>query len=334
MCHSSHLPYVSIVVPTYNEERYIEQCLCSILAQDYQGCWEVIIVDGESTDRTVAIVASLRERRPSAVRLLDNPQRIIPAALNRGIRAARGEVIVRLDGHTFVEPGYLTSAVANLQNTDAGCIGPRMVMQAAPTWMAQAIAEALSTPFGPGTASFRYSDKEQLVDTANYAIYRRWLFDQIGYFDTNLLTNEDYDFNYRVRAAGHTILYVPALRAYYHTRDTFAALWRQYWRYGYWKITMLKKSPRSLRLRQLVSPLFVLTLTLGCLGTAINHDAAVLPVAILLLYVLAALVFATRQVSRSGRWSLVPGIMWACFLMHVAWGSAFLVGLLKTRWAT
>lgn len=331
MRHSTPLPQVSVVVPAYNEERHIEQCLRSILTQDYQGGWEIIVVDGRSTDRTRQIVDKLRNQHLGVMRVLDNPQRIIPAALNRGIRAARGNVIVRLDSRTYVDPDYLSSAVRKLQATGVGCIGPRMVMQAAPTWMSQAIAQALSTPFGPGTASFRYSDKEQLVDTANYAIYHRWLFDQVGYFDTNLLTNEDYDFNHRVRSAGHTILYTPSLRAYYRPRETFVALWRQYWRYGYWKTIMLKKSPQALRPRQIVSPLFVLALLFGCLGALVSHSIALLLATVMLLYTFVALLFATRQVLRTGRWSLIPGIVCACLVMHVAWGSAFWVGLLQTR---
>lgn len=329
MLHSTQLPLLSIIVPTYNEERHIERCLCSILKQDYQGVWEIIVVDGGSADRTPQIVDRLREQHSGVMRVLDNPQRSTSAALNRGIQAARGSVIVRLDSRTYVEPNYLSSAVAKLQNSKAGCVGPRMVMQPAQTWASQAIAQALSTPFGPGTSSFRYSDKEQLVDTANYAIYHRWLFDQVGYFDTNLLTNEDYDLNHRVRAAGHTILYVPSLRAYYCPRETFAALWRQYWRYGYWKTAMLKKSPQALRPRQVISPMFVLALLLGCLGALASHAIALLLAAMVLLYLLAGFLFAARQALPERRWPLIPGIMSACFIMHVAWGSAFWVGLLQ-----
>lgn len=319
-------PFVSVVIPTYNEARHISRCLHSILSQDYGGDWEVIVADGMSDDGTRELIATIGAQCPGKLRLIDNPTRNIPSALNCAIRAARGSVIVRIDGHCYVEADHLSRCVQKLNRTDAVCLGPRMLMQPGESLSAQAIASALTTPFGPGTSSFRYSEREQYTDTANFAIYRRAVFDAIGYFDAGLLANEDYDLHYRLRCAGHTILYAPSLRVYYVPRDRYGDLWRQYYRYGYWKSQMLKKFPRSLRLRHTVAPMFVMVVLLCSVGCPLHSAARYALLGILALYASAAMAFSLLQAARKRKALLAPGIALAFLMLHSAWGIGFWIG--------
>ncbi len=319
---------MSIVIPCYNERSTIRQLLEAIDAQTYpHERLEIVIVDGFSTDGTREIIQSFQqERKNLPIQLIDNPKRIIPEAMNAGIRAARGDVVVRLDAHCTVAKDYLALVAAKLETTDAACLGPRMLMQPADTLVARAIAASLSTPFGPGTSSFRFSDKEGEADTMNFGVYRRWIFEQAGYFDPQLISNEDYDLHYRIRKTGNRILYVPSLEVLYKPRTSYAALWKQYWRYGYWKCQMVRKDWRSLRLRHLVAPVWVLVLVSGlAIGVFLPVVLAFLA-SLMTLYLSLGLVFAIRQVSKTKEWATIPLILLSFMVLHAAWGAAFWVG--------
>ncbi len=322
------LPFMSIVIPCYNEAATIRDLLDTIDQQTYpREKMEVIVVDGFSSDGTRTVIQTFQNQHPDLrLALIDNPKRNIPEAMNAGIHAARGEIIVRLDAHCAILPDYLERIAAKLPATDAACLGPRMVMKPVQTATARAIAAALSTPFGPGTSGFRYSDKEGEADTMNFGVYRRWIFDLAGYFDPQLISNEDYDLHYRIRKTGNKILYVPALQVFYRPRETFAALWKQYWRYGYWKSQMLKKDWRSLRLRHLVAPGWVAAVLLGLAASLLLPALAPLYAAFLLLYLMLAAAFALRQVRKTGEWALIPLIVVAFLVLHSAWGTAFWIG--------
>jgi glycosyltransferase involved in cell wall biosynthesis len=326
------LPYMSIVIPCYNERATIQALLESIYAQTYpRENLEVVVVDGLSTDGTRGIIESFqRERADLHIQVIDNPKQIIPEALNLGIRAAQGNIIVRLDAHCTVAKDYLDLVAAKLETTDAACLGPRMFMKPVNTPIARSIAAALSTPFGPGTSGFRFSDKEGEADTMNFGIYRRWVFEKAGYFDPQLLSNEDYDLHYRIRQTGNRILYVPALAVFYQPRENYAALWKQYWRYGFWKSQMSKKDWRSLRVRHLVAPGWVLALIGGLAGAIVVPALLPLWAGMIILYLLAGSIFAIRQALKTNEWQIVPLIVFTFMILHAAWGAAFWVGWLTS----
>jgi len=321
-------PYISIVIPCYNERSTIRYLLEAINVQTYpREKLEIVVVDGLSTDGTREIIQAFQQERGDLdIQLINNPKRTIPEAMNAGIRAARGAVVVRLDAHCTVAKDYLDLVAAKLETTDAACLGPRMIMKPVDTPIARAIAAALSTPFGPGTSSFRFSDKEGEADTMNFGVYRRWIFEQAGYFDTQLMSNEDYDLHYRIRKTGNRILYVPSLMVFYQPRESYAALWKQYWRYGYWKSQMSKKDWRSLRIRHLVAPGWVLALIVGF--AAGIFIPAILPylAGLISLYLFVGLMFAIRQVIKTKEWHTIPLIMLCFIILHAAWGAAFWVG--------
>ena len=318
---------VTVVVPMRNEELYIAKCLRSIAEQDYpKDGLEVLVVDGLSDDRSREIVEEFRQEHPF-IRLLDNPRRIIPAAMNIGIKEAEGEVIIRVDGHCRLAPDYISQCVRYLEERGAACVGGP-IESIGQTPMARTISLAMSSPFGVGDAYFRYSQKERYVDTLAFGAYRRQVFDQIGLFNEALTRNEDYDLNYRLRQVGGKIFLTPAIKSFYYTRSTLGQLWAQYFWYGFWKVQMLRKHPRSVRVRQLVPPLFVLILLLSGALSAISSLAAWVFALVVASYLSLSLAFSFSIAARKG-WRYLPilPVIFAC--LHLSWGLGFLYSLAR-----
>ena len=202
---------VSIICPIYNEERYIGTCVESILAQDFpKEELEVIFADGMSSDRTREIVADYAARYPW-IRLIDNPERIVPTALNRAIEASHGDIIMRLDAHATYPANYfsrLTEALRELKADNVG--GVCVTLPAAETDRARAIADVLSSRFGMGNSQFRVgADRVMVVDTVPFGCWPREVFDRIGMFDPDLVRNQDDEFNGRLTKSGGLIYLVP-----------------------------------------------------------------------------------------------------------------------------
>ena len=317
---------VSVVVPMRNEEAYIAKCLRSIIEQDYpKDSLEILVVDGLSDDRSREIVEEFRREYPF-IRLLDNPQRIVPTAMNIGIKEAGGEVIIRVDGHCRLAPDYISQCVRYLGETGAACVGG-VIESIGQTHMARAISLAMSSSFGVGDAYFRYAQqKERYVDTLAFGAYRRQVFDQIGLFDEELVRNQDYELNYRLRQAGGKILLTPATKSYYYTRSSLRKLCSQYLQYGFWKVQMLRKHPRSIRVRQLVSPLFVLVLLLSGALSVISSLAAWVFALVIASYLSLSLALSFSIAARRG-WRYFPilPVIFAC--LHLSWGLGFLYSL-------
>lgn len=320
-------PRVTIIVPCYNEQATIHLLLEAIYRQTYpRAAMEVLISDGLSTDETRARVAGFSGSHPDlALRIVDNPARNIPAALNRAIAAAHGEILVRLDAHSAPEPDYVARCVAALQAGKGENVGG--VWQIRPggkTWAARAIAVAAAHPLGVGDALYRYATAAAEVDTVPFGAFYRLLIDRIGAYDETLLTNEDYEFNVRVRRSGGRVWLDPAIRSAYYARSTFGDLARQYWRYGYWKARMLRRYPNAVRWRQALPPAFVLSLALLALAAPWSSAAALLFVIELGIYALVLITAGAFSALKRRDWAMLPGVPLAIATMHFAWGSAFL----------
>jgi len=327
------LPFVSVIVPCYNEERTIALLLQALYDQTYP-CerMEVVIADGMSTDATRARIAAFAAEHPAlCVRVVDNPRRNIPAALNRALQAARGEIIVRLDAHSVPHPEYVTRSVRALQAGQGDNVGGVWeIHPGAATWVGRGIAAAAAHPLGVGDARYRYAREAAAVDTVPFGAFFRALVERIGAFDESLLTNEDYEFNTRVRQAGGTVWLDPAIRARYFARPTLKALARQYWRYGYWKWRMLRRYPETLRWRQALPPLFVLALAgLPFLGIWLPAARSLwLLQAAAYLLLLALVAFQVAQRTRS--WGTALGAALAVATMQLTWGGAFLWSVIQS----
>jgi len=317
-------PPVTVIVPCRNEERYIAECLDSILACDYpQDRLEVLVVDGMSEDRTREILKQYAARHP-LIRVLDNPRRITPVALNTAIRAARGDVIVRMDAHVIYPRNYISRLVAALYEFAADNVGAVLrTLPANQTPMGRAIAVGMSHPFGVGTSYFRIgTDTPRWVDTIAFFCIRRETFDLVGLFDEELIRHQDGEFNARLIKRGGRILLVPDVESQYYARATLRQTARMFYQYGYFKPLVAKKLGRVMTLRQLVPPLFVLALAVTGATALLWFPAALALAVVGGSYAAVVLGSAVRAA-----WQHGPGVGLALAavlpVMHVSYGFGF-----------
>lgn len=327
------LPKVSVIVPCYNEQSTIRLLLEALHEQTYPHAgMEVVISDGLSTDGTRDVIAAFRQEFPDLqVRIVENTRRSIPSALNRAIEASCGEIILRLDGHSKPYPDYVEKCVAAHQlGRGANIGGVWEIRPGAGTWIAHSIAAAAAHPLGVGDALYRHTRHAAVVDTVPFGSFRRALIEQIGYFDESLLTNEDYEFNVRVRKSGGKIWLDPSIRSVYYARSTFLELIRQYWRYGFWKWRMLRRYPDTLRWRQALPPLFVFSLLSLALFSIFSPSARWVLAGELILY-FSIMIFASAHAALQKRKAhLIAGLPVAIAAMHISWGSGFLWSVLTS----
>jgi glycosyltransferase involved in cell wall biosynthesis len=326
-------PELSVIVPCLNEESTILLLLEALRQQSHPtNKFEVIIADGLSEDGTRNVIAEFQQshKLPEVI-LLDNPSRSIPKALNLAIEAARSQTILRLDAHSLPDSDYLEKSLADLETGLGWNVGGLwLIKPGADTWVADSIAIAAAHPFGIGDAKYRYADAAQSVDTVPFGCFKKSLIDKIGSFDETLQSNEDYEFNARIRAAGGLVWFNPGIRSQYFARGNFMDLARQYLRYGYWKFRMLSKFPATIRLRQALPPLFVLGLGLGPFLANIWPVANILWLGAVVSYV-AILAFIGIQASLQHRnLRHLFGIPSAIALMHLSYGSAFLWSAIRS----
>lgn len=323
----SDQPFVSIIIPCYNEEATIRKLLEALRLQTYPlSNMEVVISDGFSSDGTRDVIAAFqKEYTDLSVRVVDNKARTIPSGVNQAIRESRGEIIVRLDAHSMPIPEYVARCVEAHQAGKGDNVGGVWeIRPGADTWIAESISYAAAHPLGVGDAMYRLDAKPGAVDTVPFGSFRRELIQKIGAFDETLLANEDYEFNTRVREAGGIVWLDPAIRSVYFSRSTLSKLAAQYWRYGFWKFKMLKRYPHTLRWRQALPPVFVFilfSLIVLSLGLPIAQILLAMQVSVYFFILgLAGLRLAIKK--RKGY--LMGGLPLAIAAMHIAWGAGFL----------
>lgn len=329
-------PLATVVIPVRDEAGSIADCLRAVQAQDYPADrLEVFVVDGGSRDGSREIVQRVTGD-DSRFRCLENPGGLVPAALNLGLRAARGEVFLRIDAHTIVAPDYVRRCVERLRESGAENVGGPM-SPAGATALGSSIAAAMHCRFGVGPARFRYAREVEEVDTVYLGAFPRALFERVGGFSDAMVRNQDYEMNYRIRRAGGRILVDPAIRSTYLVRPDLPSLGRQFGSYGYWKAQMLRRHPRSLRPRQLAAPALVAALFVAALvslaalagggGPGQPELTRWLFPAVVALYVLTSLGVTCAVAARRGLRAALP--LPAVFAtMHLAWGGGFWLGLL------
>ncbi len=326
---NNFLPFVSLILPIRNEAKHIRGCLESIAQQDFpHEQMEIIIADGLSTDNTKEVVETFK---PSDIPLiwLDNPGKIVPTGLNLAIRQARGDVIIRVDGHTTLASDYVQQCVLALQCSGAENVGGRMNPVGKNTF-GKAVALATSSPFGVGGARFHYSTQEEWVDTVYLGAWPKEVFQKVGLFDEELVRDQDDEFNYRLREAGGKILLIPRINSWYSVRSQPKDLWKQYLQYGFWKVRVFQKHPRQMRWSQFIPPIFVLAVLISLLIAILFSWGWKVPLALAGLYLLAALIATLLTAARKG-WLEVCLLPFTFAILHVSYGSGFLWGLIKFR---
>ncbi|MHB1416186.1 MAG: glycosyltransferase family 2 protein [Chloroflexota bacterium] len=324
---TDHLPLVTVILPIRNEGEHIRKVIESVLEQDYPpNLLEVIVADGMSSDGTRDIVRSYQKTAPN-LRLIDNPGRIVPTALNCAIRVATGSIIVRVDGHTIIEPDYVRTCIEEIRRTGADNVGGRMVA-VGNSGFGEAVALATSSPFGIGGAKFHYSTSEEWVDTVYMGAWPREVFDRIGLFDEEMVRSQDSEFNYRLRANGGKILLSPRIKSKYYARSTLKSLVRQYFQYGYWKVRVFQKHPRQMQLRQFVAPAFVSALIVSAALSPVSKWARGTLALTVGSYAVANLAASGLTARRNG-WRHLPILPLVFAAIHISWGLGFLSDLVR-----
>lgn len=314
-------PDLSVVMPAVDEALHLPAALDAVTRQDYPGRLEVVVAVGPSTDHTrrVALEAAEFDDR---IRVVDNVDGSTPAGLNRGIEAATGTVVARVDAHAELSPGYLRRAVEVLDETGAGNVGG--VQRAVGIEPFQrAVAAAMGSRFGTGDARFHYGGAPGPVDTVYLGVFRRVALDEVGGYDESLVRNQDYELNIRLRAAGWRVWFDPDLEVVYRPRRTVAGLAVQYFQYGQWKRVVAGRHRRSVRWRQVVPPATVVATVAGAALGLRWRAALALPLGYLGATVAASLVEAVDQDLPADVALRLPV---AFATMHHAWGLGFLRG--------
>lgn len=319
---------LSVIIPIYNERKYISSCIDSVLAQDYPlSDIELLLVDGMSNDGTRDIIQQYIDKY-DFIRLLDNPKRYVPSAMNIGIMSSTGEIIIRLDAHAIFPNNYFFELVLNLKTLGADNVGG--VCQTLPlrnTVVCKSIAAVLSSRFGMGDSQFRMGAKHVMnVDTVPFGCFHRELFDKIGFFDETLIRNQDDEFNGRIIKNGGKIYLLPQLIIRYYSRDTIKKVSRMFYQYGLYKplVNMRLGSPATLR--QFFPPLFVCGLIVGFCLCFVSQWIKKVYIAILSVYILLAICFSLKT-SQNPKQVIVQSVIY--FIVHLSYGVGYLVGLFK-----
>jgi glycosyltransferase involved in cell wall biosynthesis len=316
-------PRVTIAMPAYNEERYIEACIASVQAQDYpRDHIEILVADGRSTDQTRDILARLAAADPR-IRVIDNPARLQAAGLGLLVKQATGDIFVRMDVHCEYAPDYVRRCVETLERTGADNVGGAQRAKAR-TFFQKALCAALTSPLGVGGARYRSADAEGYVDTVFLGAFRRRVFETIGIWDPGAITNEDAELNQRILDSGGQIYLSRDIVVHYFPRDSFPALARQYYKYGRGRARTLLKLGSFPTLR----PLAPFAMVAG--ATALVAIPPLWPAAPLAFatYALATGAEAVRVSGRLGP-AAVP-LVWAMFpVLHASHGVGFAAGLLQ-----
>ncbi len=315
---------VSLIMPCYNEVKYISRSLDSIVANDYpKENIEVIIYDGGSTDGTLEILEKYRNEN-EYIRYKNNPKKIQAAALNSGIADALGEIIIRVDAHCIYEKDYISQAVKLLDETEAANVGGAQI-GTGDSFFSATVAFAMLNPFISGNAYYRScNNAPRYVDTVFLGAWRKCDLVKIGGFDESFRINEDYELNYRLREKKEKVLYSPSIKVKYFVRSSFPGIIRQYFRYGYWKAKTIIKHPGSLMPRQLAAPVFLLFLAITG-GLFLLGHRIYLP-GILIAY-LAAFMYFTFRASGTCELRRLPLLFLLALVIHLSWGAGFWSGM-------
>lgn len=322
---------LSVICPIYNERKYIVQCIDSILEQNYpKDDMEVLFVDGMSNDGTRDIVNEYSEKYPF-IHLLDNPKKIVPYAMNTGIEAAKGDIIIRLDAHANYENNYfsvLCKRLVELGADNVGTVCKTDVLNKTPKTLA--IREVLSNKFGVGNSTFRTGiDKEQEVDTVPFGCWRRDVFEKYGLYDVRLVRNQDIELNKRIHRGGGKIFIVPDSYCTYLARENYHALAKNNYANGKWNILTVyyTNQLKSLSIRHFVPLLFILSLIIPTLASLLWCPFVSLSIVSLSLYI-CVLGSISLNLSINKKLSFFY-LLISFIVLHCSYGWGSLMGALK-----
>ena len=324
----NELPFVSVIMPIRNEADFIERTINSILSNDYPTeKIEILVSDGCSDDGTEDIVSRMSQEDPR-IQLLQNTGKIVSTGLNIGLRACMGDVFIRIDGHCEIPTDFIYKSVKCLLDHPESWVVGGYWKTVSSEYIGKVIAAATQSPIGVGNAKHRLGNFDGWVDTVPYGAHHRWVLDKVGYFDEELVRNQDDEFNMRIRLAGGKIWISSDICSTYYSRSSLRKLWRQYFQYGFWRIRTMQKHGKPATLRQIVPVGFVLSLiVLAVAGIWLNVFWWLLA-AELLLYILG-ITYGSFDVGRQIGWkySLIAPIVY--FFLHFGYGLGSLWGIVR-----
>lgn len=325
-------PFVSALLVTYNEANYIEKALRSLIFQDYpKNLYEIIIVDGCSCDETIHLAKALIDKLSNAgekipkITFLTNPKKNLSAGWNIGIKKACGDYVTRIDAHAEAPSNFLCLSVKTILDVKTVCVGGRLITKAI-TERGKIIANVLSSPFGVGNSSFRVSTNAGYSDTAVYGLYRKEIFEIIGYFDESLLRNQDIELHSRIREHGGKFFFNPDIFTTYYSRDSIRKMLNQAYQNGLWNLIILKKKRNKLSVRYFVPLFFIIFIGLSTLGGLVLKSLWFFEAIVLILYFSLALIASIKKTHNISQVLRMPFLF---LFFHLAYGAGSFRGLLS-----
>ena len=329
-------PFITAMIVAHNEEKYIEKCFRSLLEQSYPAdCYEVLIIDGMSTDNTIALAKGTeakyailyeegKTKTKVQVRYFDNQKKILAAGWNLGIKNAQGDYVIRIDAHAYADRDFLLNSMKTmLQVKDAVCVGGSMNTETL-TEKGEIIKEVLSSPFGVGGSKFRYMKKPGYVDTVAFGLYRKDVFEKLGYFDEELERTQDNDMHRRIRASGGKFYLNPEIKTVYYSRDSISKMMKQAFLNGKWTMINFKRHPGKMAIRHFIPFAFVLSI-LGCLLFGfVFWSFWIIMLMGIIIHLITGLYFAFKRTNKCLHRVLMPFMF---FLLHFSYGTGSLDGI-------
>ena len=317
---------VSVIMPVYNEEKYIIKCVESLLLQDYPiNHMEWIFVDGCSKDRTVELLEQYQNKYPQLIKVLNNPNKTVPYAMNIGIVASCGKYIVRLDAHAEYATDYISKCIYYLENTDAENVGG-VAYTKANGFMGNAIAKMLSSKFGVGNSQFRTNGESGYVDTVPFGAFKREVFSKYGGYDERLVRNQDNEMNFRIRKNGGKIYLANDIHFSYYCRDSIKGISIMARKNGMWNIITMKLCPGSMGLRHFIPFLFVFSILGFCILSIFHLFFGLVLSLELGLYILLDIFFSIKQATNIKDFFALL-VLFPIF--HIAYGFGSMIGITK-----
>lgn len=324
----SEYPFVSVIMPIRNEADFIERSLGSVLRSDYPvDKLEVLVADGCSDDGTQDVVDRM-SKSDNRVHLLNNTGKIVSTGLNLALKEMRGDIFIRVDGHCEIPNHFIKKSVETLlEKTDAWVAGGYW-KTVSTGYIGKVISAATETPFGVGNARHRLGNFDGWVDTLPYGAHHRWLLRRIGYFDEQLVRNQDDEFNMRIRLAGGKIWMSSEIWSTYFSRSSLKKLWRQYFQYGFWRIRTLQKHKIPATVRQVVPLAFVASLLIMAVLSFI-FPPVVWGLAGFLVMYFAGVCLGTFAVVKRVGWTGIFAAPLVFMILHFGYGLGSLWGFVR-----
>ena len=315
----SSSPAVSVIMPVLNEAKHLADAVAAILAQNYAGEIELLLLLGPSTDQTNVVAADLA-KSDKRVRLIDNPRGLTTVAMNLGVQQAKQDIIVRIDAHSEPTEGYLQRGVEILLEQKAAEVGGIMDARGKSSFQ-KAVAHAYRSRWGIGGGAYHLGGEAGEAESAYLGIFQRKAFEAVGGYDESIVRGEDWDLAQRIKTNGGKVWFSPELRVIYWPRGRLMKLARQFYSTGVWRGDLTRRDPARASRRYFVPPLAVLAILTGLVLLPLGYNVGVIPLAGYLLGVLAVAITAS-DLSIKSRVALVV----AMFTMHMSWGWGFLIG--------